>query len=53
MCLELDKMQVISDFNKGQFQIPGIEVGLKWVEEHNEGKKGKTVHHFPKEMDGS
>lgn len=53
MCIEFDKMKVISDLKKGCFQTLGAEASFKWVEECNEGKKGKTMHDFHKEMDSS
>lgn len=31
----------------------GAEARLKWVEDCSKGKKGKTMHNFPKDMAGS
>lgn len=53
MCIDLGKMKVISDLNKGCFQTLGAEASFKQVEECSESKKGKTMHGFSKEMDGS
>lgn len=39
--------------NKGHCWTMGTEARLKWVEECNEGKKGKTMYNLVKEIDGS
>ena len=53
MYIEFDNAQVISDLNKSHFQTVGTKARLKWVEQYNKGKKGKTIYNFPDETDGS